>query len=110
MEKYEKKHRSFDDQHRSMDSDDTPKEENANEINSKDLEDADLSFKSDDTIKGGVRTIFAEEKQRKKMLLERISKFGHIVQTISKDKLGGGKYQSFSRGEANIIFSMCSGK
>jgi hypothetical protein len=43
------------------------------------------------------------------MLLERMSKFGHIVQTIALDK-SNNKLQSFSRGEANIIFSMCSGK
>jgi hypothetical protein len=43
------------------------------------------------------------------MLLERLQKFGHVVQTIALDK-STNKYQSFSRGEANIIFEMCSGK
>ncbi len=43
------------------------------------------------------------------MLLERMHKFGHIVTTMARDK-STGKYQSFSRGEANIIINMCSGK
>lgn len=41
------------------------------------------------------------------MLMERSQKFSNIVTTIVKDKTSG-KYQSFSRGEANVIFNSCS--
>lgn len=63
------------------------------------------SFRSEQSVKG--KAIFADQKNLKKMLLERSQKFSNIVTTFVKDK-SNNKYQSFSRGEANIIFNSCS--
>ncbi|CDW88835.1 transmembrane protein [Stylonychia lemnae] len=95
-----KKHKSFDD----FDKDE--EYENLVEKNSVSEDDIDKkSFKSELSQRG--KAIFADQKNLKKMLLERFHKFGHLVTTIVKDK-SDGKLQSFSRGEANIIFNNCS--
>ena len=65
------------------------------------------SYKSEHIINAGNWKFSAEQKQRENMLLERMFQFGHVVQTVCLDK-SSNKYQSFCRGEANIIFSMCS--
>jgi hypothetical protein len=57
------------------------------DIKSQEEEELQRSFRSEYSIRG--KDIFAAQKQHKKMLLERIHKFAHVVSTITKDKSSG---------------------
>lgn len=65
------------------------------------------SYKSEKIENEARQKVFAEQKQRENMMLERMFQFGHVVQTICFD-ISTKKYQSFCRGEANVIFDMCT--
>jgi hypothetical protein len=65
------------------------------------------SYKSENIQNEARQKVFAEQRQRENMMLERIFQFGHVVQTLQCDK-STNKLQSFCRGEASMIFDMCT--